>query len=404
MAEQEDLFKRFGIAPPQPFSMRVHVHVAESHNEMRLIFVHHLMKIGLNEVTSTRDGRLSLDELRSKPADVLILSKELESVPALDLVKELREAPDQNRPANILVTAPPGRSEIMYALESGIDDFLVKPVVQGDILAKIKSAHKIFNNPKNPERVYEYAKQLFRKGDFDAAFAVYKTLSTINQKAARPHVGMARCLLKQGREEDAKNEIAHGIKKNPNYVHAYELRGNVQIATGEKDKAVHDFRKAIEISPLNLARYESCCTILLENGDVDGCVQVLELAHKHGLDNTYISHTLGHCYFLKQDFPSALRFLKEAARSDPQDIKILSSLAVCYRDAKDFEKALESYNRAIKLQPENHQILFNKAVTLKHMKDIPGARKLLERVLQIDGSYGKARDLLKQLEEEKSAS
>jgi tetratricopeptide (TPR) repeat protein len=394
MTADHDLFKKFGIEAPPPFSMDLPVHIADSQNEMRLIFVHHLDKQGFKKVESTKDGRDTLATLKTKPCEILIIAADIESVPGLDLTRELRESPEQHRPANILITPPPGKSEIMFALESGIDDFLVKPVVQGDIVAKMRSAYKVFNNPKNPERVYEFAKRLFKSGDLQASFDAYQELGKLNQKAARPHVGMARVHLESKETEKAMVELNTGIKKNENYVHAYELRGKVLLAEDNQTAALADFRKAIDLSPLNVARYESCCDILLKQNDTAGCISILETAVRNELQHPYIVERLGHCYFLQKDFAQALKYLKEAVRLAPSDFKYLTALAVCYRDAHDFEKSIETYNRMIKLDPRNHQVLFNKAITLKHMNKLEEAEKLLVRALEIEPNYNKAEEQL----------
>jgi tetratricopeptide (TPR) repeat protein len=403
MSDDRNLFEMFGIPPPHPFSLNMPLHVTESHNELRLIFIHHLAKVGFTKVTSTRDGMEALASLREAPCEIAIMARDLEKVGGLDLARELAESTGLHRPANILVTTPPGRSEIMHALEAGIDDFLIKPVVQGDILLKIKSAHKAFNNPKNPERVYELAKTLLRSRDIDKAYAVYEKLGRLNDKAARPHVGKAKVLNERNQDESALQELALGIQKNPNYVHAYELRGHIYLKQGQKDKALGDLTKAITISPLNVARYDSCCKLMLDLGNIDGCISILELAVKQGVDDPFVSERLGHCYFLKKEYSAALRYLREAVRQDPENVSYMNSLAICYRDDKDFDKAIDTYNRIIKKDPSNQQVLFNKALTLKHMKKIDEAEKLLHRVLEMDPANTKAKEQLAQLADLKKA-
>ena len=403
MADEPNLFETFGLPTPQPFSMNMPLHVAESHNELRLIFIHHLAKVGFTKVHSTRDGMEALAALKETPCEIAVIARDLEKVSGLDLTRELSESTGLNRPANILVTVPPGRSEIMHALEAGVDDFLIKPVVQGDILVKIKSAHRAFNNPKSPARVYEYAKKLLRGKEIDKAFAVYEKLAQLNDKAARPHVGMAKVHCEREKYEDALRDLGSGIQKNPNYVHAFELRGQVYLKMGDKEKALADLTKAIAISPLNVARYDSCCQLMLALDNIDGCISILEMGLKQGLEDPFVTERLGYCYFLKKEYSTALRHLREAVRMDPENISYMNSLAICYRDDKDFDKAIETYNKIIKKDPANHLVLFNKAVTLKHMKKFDESEKLLGRVLELDPNNAKAKEQLASVAESKKA-
>lgn len=395
--DDSDLFKKFGLSPPEPFSTDLLIHVGESHNEIRLIIKHHLNKLGFNNVRADRDGHASLAELKVKPAHIALEGDNLDIVTGYDMIKELMEDPTVTRPAFILMSKPLNKAELMFALEMGMDDILVRPIAQGDLLPKIRNAYNVFNNPKNPERVYELAKGKLRVDDFEQAFLIYQELNKVTEKAARPFIGMARAKFKQNKVEEALDFVNKGIEKNENYIHAYVVRAEIYTFMKEDAKALEDLKKALELSPMNIIRYEGCTESLIKQNKIDECIAILNIGTSAGLRHPYIIERLGFCYFLKKDYPNALKLLKDAVRVEPDNVSYANSLAICYRDSKDFDKAIQTYNQILKKQPDNHLVLFNKAVTLIFWDKKDEAIKILRRILKIDPNYAKAKEKLGEL-------
>ncbi|WP_186647814.1 tetratricopeptide repeat protein [Fluviispira vulneris] len=395
--EHIDLFKMFGLSEPTPFSTDLSIHVGEAHNEIRLIIKHHLQKLGFANVKTDRDGHASLAELRVKPVHIAIEGDDLEFVNGYDMLKELSEDHNCYRPAFVLISKALNKGELMYALEVGMDDLLVRPISQGDLLPKIRSAYNAFINPKNPERIYEFAKSKMRDKEYDEALKVYQELFKVSHKAARPPVGIARILLIKKQLEEALKYATLGIERNENYVHAYVVRAEIYAQMNDNEKSLEDLKKAVAVSPLNIVRYESCTEMLLKQNKIDECIQILSIATSAGLKHPYIIERLGFCYFSKKDYVSALKLLKEAVHLDPENVSYANSLAICYRDSKDYEKGVQTYNQILKKHPDNHLVLFNKAVTLILWEKKDEAIKVLRRVVKIDPNYTKAKDKLTEL-------
>ena len=362
-----------------------------------LIFIAYCPPKGITLVRADRDGHASLAELKVKPAHIALEGDDLDVVTGYDMLKELMEDPNVSRPPFILMSKPLNKAELMFALEMGMDDILVRPISQVDLLPKIRNAYNVFNNPKNPERVYELAKAKLRAEDYPQAFQIYSELTKVSEKAARPFIGMARVQIKQNSLEEALGYVNKGIEKNENYIHAYVVRAEIYTAMKQDEKALEDLKKALELSPMNIIRYEGCTESLLKQNKIDECLSILNIGASAGLKHPYIIERLGYCYFLKKDYVNALKLLKEAVRIDPENVSYANSLAICYRDSKDFEKAVLTYNQILKKQPDNHLVLFNKAVTLIFWDKKDEAIKILRRILKIDPNYNKAKEKLSEL-------
>lgn len=389
-----DLFSQFNVPPPAPFGFGLKVFVAESANELRLFLSNHLQKLGFSDVRSSRDGMHALMELKAKPADIIFADRELPGVGGLDLLKELREDPAFQRGAFILLSKSASKEEIMLAVESGIDDFIVKPFPAGDVLPKIRSAYGAFTNPKNPERLYEYAKIKMRANDLATTRKIYEALAASAKNAARPLVGIARVALKENNDADAMKSLNDALVRNDKFVHAYALRGELLVKKNNVEKAIVDLQTAVDLSPLNLARYNGCCELLIQENQFDTCIKILERGIASGLDSPYITERIAFCYYSKKDFPLALKYYKDAVKNDPNNSSYAMSLANCYREVKNFDEALSTYNGIIKREPENYDALYEKALATEAKGDLTEAVRLLERIMKAYPDHVKTREKL----------
>lgn len=395
-----ELYKTFGIAQPKPFSTTLSVHIAEAKGDLRLIIAHRLEKLGFTKINKTTDGFEAIRELKLKPCDIIVAGDDLPSVNGLEVLKELREDPKLSRGAFVLVTKPLNKGEVMLAVEGGVNDLLVRPVTLNDIMPKIQSAYTNFANPKNPDRLYEFAKANLVARNIDVAKSIYQGLSAINPEIARPYVGLARVALAADDLNAALQHANSAVSKNPNYVHAFALRAEVLVKAGKADKAVADFKKAVELSPLNITRIESCCENLLGAKLFAPCIEILTKVIAAGAKHRYVDEKLGYAYFVSNDFQSALPYLEAANKVDPENIPSQKILADCYRHAGNYDASLILYNKILKSEPENTLVLFHKALSLYNKDAKNDALKLLKKIVAQEPEFEKAKTALDKIEKE----
>jgi len=287
----------------------------------------------------------------------------------------------------------------MLAIEHGTNELLIRPVVVADVVPKIKSAYYTFNNPKNPERLYELAKQKIREKNLQCAEDIYVALSNTAINAARPLVGLAKIKFLEKNYDMALNLVSQGIARNENYVHALALRAEIYLQINEINNAIVDLKKAIDLSPLNIARLENCCEILITQELIEPCIEILQKSLNAGLKHAYITERLGYCYFLLKKYDFAEQYLREAIKLAPDNMSYLNSLAICYRDAKKYDDAIIIYNQILKKDQNNHLVLFNKALVFLYKDNKIETVRILKKIIKIMPSYDKAREKLQELGE-----
>jgi DNA-binding response OmpR family regulator len=87
-------------------------------------------------VTTTGDGGEALDLAREQPFDLIVLDVMLPTLDGLSIVRILRKA---QRTPIILLTARSGEVDRILGLETGADDYIVKPFSLGELLARVRA-------------------------------------------------------------------------------------------------------------------------------------------------------------------------------------------------------------------------------------------------------------------------
>ncbi|MBC7659044.1 MAG: tetratricopeptide repeat protein [Chitinophagaceae bacterium] len=402
MAETKTLADEFGIKlEPQLDQNRV-LFLLEDQQDLRLIVTHHLGKLGFAQIKQFTNGHEALQFLRDNPSIqpvVTICDLEMPLMGGYDYFSELRENPNYSRGPFAITLPQPDKAQIMLASENGVDGILVKPYTFKDIVPKLRQAHKIFNNPNNPELVYELAKTEFRACNWDRSEFIFKRLAASSEKAARPIVGLARVAIEQKKYEPAMQYLIEAEKRNPHYVHTYVERGRLCVMEQKIEDGVKFFRKAIELSPLNPMRYEEAAELLFRLNRFQEAVDLLTIALDNQVAFPRLHHIMSQGYFALKDFKKATRHVKSALAHEPENVSYLNQLGVCYKESELYDDATKVYNTVIKLDPDNRSALYNKAIMLAAKGQAEEAVKLLQRCVLKHPDFEQAARKLKEIKE-----
>lgn len=404
--ERINLAAEFNIPCPENLDQNDWVLLVDDQQDMRLIVVHHLQKLGYRNILQATSGleALNILESHSKGAiGAIICSMEMPTMSGLDFLQEIKEVPRYQRGPFAMSLASPSKEKIMYATENGVDEILVKPFTLKDIMPKLHSAFKKFHNPYNPEKAYELAKKFYREGFYAQSEQIYKRISEIAAQSARPVVGLARIAMKKNENDRAMKLVDEALARNPHYVHAYVTRGEILIEQKKPEAAVKEFVKAIEMSPLNPARYEGAAKIFFDLNRHQEAIDLLSLAVKNNLNFPSLHHYLSQGYYALKDYKKALRHIRSALNADPENVTYLNQLGISYKESGMVEDATKVYNQIIKLDPENKAALYNKAVLLHSTGNIEESLKILQRVTTKYPDFGPAKTKLVEYQKEKDA-
>lgn len=112
--------------------------VAEDENDIRELILLHLTREG-HSVDGCGDGAEALQLAQSNDYDLVVLDWMLPGKSGLEITKELRKSKNYDRMGILMVTAKGANSDLILGLESGADDYLVKPFELSVLMARARA-------------------------------------------------------------------------------------------------------------------------------------------------------------------------------------------------------------------------------------------------------------------------
>jgi two-component system response regulator MprA len=89
------------------------------------------------QISTASDGESALNQIRLKPPDLLILDLMLPGINGMEVCRRLRSAGEKM--AVLMLTARDAVADRVSGLETGADDYLVKPFATEELLARVKA-------------------------------------------------------------------------------------------------------------------------------------------------------------------------------------------------------------------------------------------------------------------------
>ncbi len=164
--------------------------VVEDETDIRDLICLHLSREGHN-VDSCGNGNEALRKIAEKKYDLLILDWMLPEKSGLEITKEVRKNRSYDSLGILMVTAKSTNADLILGLESGADDYLMKPFELSVLMARARAILR--RTEKNdtflrlgPIRVDENAHEAFLHDDILSLTPYeFKLLATLIQNKGR---------------------------------------------------------------------------------------------------------------------------------------------------------------------------------------------------------------------------
>jgi PAS domain S-box-containing protein len=125
-------------APAPESGVATHVLVADDNTDMREYLVRLLRGVGYR-VDAVNDGQQAWDAIRAELPDLVISDVMMPRMDGLALVAALRNDSRTAAVPVLLLSARAGQEESIEGLHAGADDYLVKPFVAAELLARVRA-------------------------------------------------------------------------------------------------------------------------------------------------------------------------------------------------------------------------------------------------------------------------
>lgn len=109
---------------------RMNVLIVDDNKHMQTIISTILQGFGFRDIHTASDPAMAFEDLRTRPADLIICEYRLAPIDGLEFVKMVRTAEDSRDPLVpiLMLTAHSEMENIISARDAGITEFVTKPV------------------------------------------------------------------------------------------------------------------------------------------------------------------------------------------------------------------------------------------------------------------------------------
>lgn len=118
--------------------------VVDDDPAMRRLLTKLLVKAGY-EVREAADGREALDLIDVLEPDFLVTDWDMPNLTGLELCSAVRQRVQPNYLYIVLLTAKNRSDDIVRGLDAGADDFVSKPIVPGELLARLQAGARVLD-------------------------------------------------------------------------------------------------------------------------------------------------------------------------------------------------------------------------------------------------------------------
>ena len=117
--------------------------IIEDSNTLRYIMVKLLKELGYKDIAAVESAEAAMPLLQSEESyDVLLLDWKLPQMSGLDLLKQIRSAPQLAAMQVIMVTTVHERKNILQAVQAGIQGYIIKPLDSKVLGKKLKEVEE----------------------------------------------------------------------------------------------------------------------------------------------------------------------------------------------------------------------------------------------------------------------
>ncbi len=158
------------------------------------------------------------------------------------------------------------------------------------------------------------------------------------------------------RNIDWKNEdnlwIATG-KTSPSSPNTHNNLGDVYGRWGDKQRALQEFQRAIELKPNYGDAYHNLANTYMELGQVDKALENYQNAIKYNPNLWQSNQNIAAIYFQQKLYDKTLEYIQKAIQINPKNINLYNNLAIVYLSMGEKQKAFDVFNTVLRMDPQN---------------------------------------------------
>ncbi|HVS66381.1 MAG TPA: tetratricopeptide repeat protein [Thermoanaerobaculia bacterium] len=242
---------------------------------------------------------------------------------------------------------------------------------------------------------------------FERALALQPSASSVRHALGLAHrrlghLDQAQKLLEEGGDAPVlfEDPLLEPVSRLARSAELYLVAAADAFSEERYDLAAASYRKALEIDPEDFTARKALGFSLEKLGDVDGAIEQLHLALRHGdsgdeqrtrRERAEVYRILGGLSVLHGGEEEALRYFAKAVELDPERADAHLKLANSLARAGRFDEALAHYDRVLEALPDHSETRVRRATALVNLGRRDEALAEFRRAVEADPENAETR-------------
>jgi len=159
---------------------------------------------------------------------------------------------------------------------------------------------------------------IVRNVDWKDQDTLWLATAKTSPSSSQNHNNLGDYYGRRGDFEKAIEEFKRAIELNPNYAGAYHNLANAYRHVGETDWAIENYQKAAELNPNLWQSHQNLAVSYFDRGQLDLAEENMKKAIEVNPENANLYLNLGIVYLRMEDKPRAEEAFQKARQLDPQ--------------------------------------------------------------------------------------
>lgn len=250
---------------------------------------------------------------------------------------------------------------------------------------------------------------LVRNADWKNNITLYTADIKAAENSARANYNLGSALMNQAKKIDRPNEKNIILKQSteylnqailiyPKYLDAYNNLGVVYKMMNQPAKAIKVLEANIKNDPEYSKNYYNLATAYAANKEFKNAIVSMQNYVDRNPNNSTAYFLMGQYAGNLNNFEQAISYLNQALSIEPQNTDMLNFLGMAYGMLGNNEQAQQSFERVLQQQPKRTDVLMNLALTFHNQNKFSAERKVLLRILELEPTNQRAKELLDKIE------
>jgi two-component system, chemotaxis family, chemotaxis protein CheY len=375
----------------------VNILIVDDIAQMRETVRSMLRAYGYSSLFLADSGNQALGVIGSKSIDMVITDWSMPNMPGIELVKKLKNDPKLFTIPMLMISDERTMDKVLYAIEEGVDSFLVKPFSEQELIKHVKLLFRKINNVDEiEEQVFEMRRLKLSSQYREALELGYKILNTRNHP--RVVLMLCECLYHVKEYDKAMNMIMDSEEESRNSEHT-NLLGKIYMKLGKHDQGILYLEQSVNKNGLNQDRKIDLARAYVSVGrinEAEGVISAIINAKPTDLNLVDIAQL----YLDMGEVDKAGLYLNQTVDPIPETVSVFNNYAIALRKSDRYEESATIYKRCLQITPGSEVLHYNLGFLLTRLGRLTEAKAVLQKALKLNPDDLHAKSLLQKIDEQ----